>query len=141
MQIKTKITYNAAKLASNFPRIIEKHMQRYARSAEKGSKEAIDKGLTPPLKKITTIIRHNKGITGTKPLYETGNLYRSIKANDGKLTMLEYGFKHHKGFTTGKGAVFPNKKVPPRPFIKPSKKEILNSFDAFRKDIRKNFRK
>jgi len=156
MQVKTKITYNAAKLASNFPRIIEKHMRRYARSAEKGSKEAIDKGvLIEPLdeqgfkmggkikgiRNITRIVRHNKGITGTKPLYETGNLYRSIKAKDGKLTMLHYGILHHKGFTTSSKSMFPNKKVPSRPFIGSSKKEILNSFDAFRKDIRKNFRK
>jgi phage gpG-like protein len=156
MQAKAKISYNAGKLASNLPKIIQKHMQRYARSSEKGSKEAIDKGiLIEPLdeqgfkmggkikgiKNITRIVRHNKGITGTKPLYETGNLHRSIKSKDGKLTMLHYGILHHRGFTTSPKSMFPNKKVPARPFIGASKKEILSVFDAFKKDIRRNFRK
>ena len=46
-----------------------------------------------------------------------------------------------QGNISGKCGTMKNKKVPSRPFIGSSKKEILNSFDAFRKDIRKNFRK
>ena len=68
MEVKTTITYNAGKLASQLPKIIEKYMQRYARSAEKGSKEAIDKGLKPPLNEFTIEHRRNKGQGGSKPL-------------------------------------------------------------------------
>ena len=153
MQVKTRVTYNAAKLASNLPRIIEKHMRRYARSAEKGSKEAIDKGvLIEPvdeqgfkmggkikgIKNITRIVRHNRGITGTKPLFETGNLYRSIKGTSEGLQMLAYGLKHHKGY---KNPVKNWRDVPARPFIQTSRREILTAFDKFKKEIRKAFKK
>ena len=38
---KIKITYNAGKLARQMPKIIQKHMGRYARSSEKGAKEKL----------------------------------------------------------------------------------------------------
>ena len=141
MEVKTKITFSFAKLARNLPRILEKTASRYARSSAKGARKNIDKGVVPPLKQSTLNIRHNRGITGTKPLYETGNLYRSIKAQGDKLTMNSYGILHHKGFITRASSTVPKKKVPARPFIKPDEQEILTVFDAFKKDIRKNFRK
>ena len=141
MEIKTKVTFSFAKLASNLPRILEKTASRYARSSVKGARKNIDKGVMPPLKKSTLNIRHNRGITGTKPLYETGNLYRSIKAQGNKLTMNDYGMLHHKGFRTRASSAVPKKKVNARPFIKPDEQEILTVFDAFKKDIRRNFRK
>ena len=95
MEIKTKVTFSFAKLASNLPRILEKTASRYARSSVKGARKNIDKGVMTAvphsegsgLRKSTLNIRHNRGITGTKPLYETGSLYRSIKAQGNKLTM------------------------------------------------------
>ena len=141
MQAKIKITYNAAKLASQLPKIISKTASRYARLSVKGAKKNIDRGVKPPLKQSTLNIRHNRGITGTKPLYETGNLYRSIQAKGDTLSMNSYGFKHHKGFTTGAKSMIPNKKVFARPFIKPDEREILTVFDAFKRDISRNFRK
>ena len=149
MEIKTKITFSFSKLASNLPRILEKTASRYARSSVKGARKNIDKGVMTAvphsegsgLRKSTLNIRHNRGITGTKPLYETGSLYRSIKAQGNKLTMNDYGMLHHKGFRTRASSAVPNKKVHARPFIKPDKREILTVFDAFKKDIRRNFRK
>tara|TARA_R100001594_G_scaffold22917_3_gene44545 strand:- start:954 stop:1379 length:426 start_codon:yes stop_codon:yes gene_type:complete len=141
MKVTTKITYNAAKLASALPRIISKTTSRYARLSAKGAKKNIDRGVKPPLKQSTLNIRHNKGITGTKPLYETGNLHRSIKAKGDTLTMNDYGFQHQHGFTTGASSAVPKKKVPARPFIEPDKQEILTVLDAFKKDISTNFRR
>ena len=141
MQAKIKITYNAAKLASHLPKIISKTASRYARLSVKGAKKNIDRGVKPPLKQSTLNIRHNRGITGTKPLYETGNLYRSIQAKGDTLSMVGYGLKHHKGFRTGAKSAVPGKQVPPRPFIEPDKREILTVFDAFKRDISRNFRK
>ena len=141
MKVKVSVSYNAGKLASQMPKIVEKYMQRYAKSAEKGSKEAIDKGLSPYLKDSTLKIRKNRKITETKPLYETGNLYRSIKGTSEGLQMLNYGLLHHKGFTTDPKSMIPNKIVPAREFIGASKKEILSVFNKFRKDIRKAFKK
>ena len=130
MQIETKVTYDAGKLLNKMPKIIQKHMGRYARSSATGAKENIDKGVKPPLKPITIETRKRKKITGTKPLYETGALHRSIKGSNEGLTMLHYGIYHHRG-----------EGVPKRKFISPSKKVILKAFDAFRKDIRKAFKK
>jgi hypothetical protein len=64
MKAKISVSYNAGKLASQMPKIVEKYMQRYGRSAEKGSKEAIDKGLKPPLAQFTIEHRKNKGQGG-----------------------------------------------------------------------------
>tara|TARA_R100000808_G_C2152587_1_gene162135 strand:- start:2076 stop:2546 length:471 start_codon:yes stop_codon:yes gene_type:complete len=154
LQIKT--TFDFGKLASQMPKIIEKHTQRTARSSATGAREAIDKGLAPPLKKSTLEIRKKRGTGGSKPLYETGSLYRSIKGTSEGLQMNKYGIYHHRGFKTGEltlmefqgeeyetsaASMIPKKKVPARPFIFPSKKTILKSFDAFRKDLRKALKK
>jgi len=141
MEVKLKIDYNSGKLAYNWSKIVKKTISRYARSSAKGAKKNIDKGLKPALKKSTINIRKNRGITGTKPLYETGNLYKSITAEKDTLTMNHYGMKHHKGFKTGAKSMIKGKKVPPRPFIEPDKQEILTVFDAFKRDLSRNFRK
>jgi len=138
MKIKFKISYDAGELASEMPKIIEKYMQRYARGAEKGSKEAIDKGLEPPLEEFTIEHRKNKGQGGSKPLFATGNLYRSIKGTSEGLEMLGYGLKHQRGY---KNPVKNWRDVPARPFIQTSRKEILTAFDKFKKEIRKAFKK
>ena len=153
MKVKTTISYYAAKLASELPKIIEKYMQRYARSAEKGSKEAIDKGiLIKPLNPATgkkgklqgltdtTIaLRRARGIGGTKPLFATGRLYRSIKGTSEGLQMIAYGLKHQKGFKNPEPLKY--RDVPARPFIGASKKETLTAFNKFKKDMRKAFKK
>ena len=141
MEIKTRVTYSATKLTRALPKIISKTVSRYARLSANGAKKNIDKGVVPFLKESTLSIRKNRGITGTKPLFETGNLHRSIKAKGDTLTMNSYGLQHHKGFTTRASSMIPKKKVPARPFIKPDEQEILTVFDALKRDIAKNFRK
>jgi hypothetical protein len=138
MKAKISVSYNAGKLASQMPKIVEKYMQRYGRSAEKGSKEAIDKGLKPPLAQFTIEHRKNKGQGGSKPLFATGNLYRSIKGTSEGLQMLAYGLKHHEGY---ENPVKNWRDVPARPFIQASEKETLSAFNKLRKDIRKAFKK
>tara|TARA_R100001594_G_C4011999_1_gene257196 strand:+ start:592 stop:1020 length:429 start_codon:yes stop_codon:yes gene_type:complete len=140
LQIKT--TFDFGKLAKKMPKILEKHMQRTGRSSAQGAKEAISKGLSPPLKKSTIARRKYKvkvatgGYSqggGTKPLFHTGTLFRDIKGTSEGLEMWDYGLHQHKGHKAGH--------FPPRPFIFPSEKAILKSFDAFRKDIRKGLKK
>ena len=139
MRITVKTTFDFGKLASNFPRILEKQMQRTARSSATGAREAIERGVSPQLKQSTLDRRKRAGTGGSKPLFETGELFRSIKGTSEGLEMWNYGLYHHEGRAratkTGK------KHFPPRPFIQPSKKAILRSFDAFRKDFRKALRK
>ena len=154
MKLQIRTTFDFGKLASQMPKILEKHTQRTARSSATGARENISKGLSPPLEKSTIEIRKQRGRGGTKPLFETGALHKSIKGTSEGLEMLGYGIHHQYGFTpkqlpfkivNGEQEWFmPNTKgikVPARPFIFPSKKTILKSFDAFRKDIRKALKK
>ena len=145
------ISYSTQKLLSKLPKIIDNYMRRYAASAEKGSKEAIDKGILinsiapktgggklKGLEPTTIRMRKEAGITGTKPLYETGTFYRSIKSTPKGLQMLAYGYKHQKGFPN---PVKGWKPIPPRPFIGASKKETVSAFTKFKKDMREGFSK
>jgi hypothetical protein len=97
--IQIKKNFDFFKLSKKFPKIMSDGGRRITRSAAKGAKEKIDKGLTPSLKKSTIQLRKDRGLGGTKPLYATGELYRSIKSTKDGLEMLHYGWYHHKGFT------------------------------------------
>tara|TARA_Y100000310_G_scaffold81194_1_gene77810 strand:+ start:140 stop:541 length:402 start_codon:yes stop_codon:yes gene_type:complete len=133
VKLQVKTTFDFGKLARKIPKILEKHMQRTARSSATGAKEAIDKGVSPKLEQPTLDRRKRAGTGGSKPLFETGELYRSIKGTSEGLEMWDYGLFHHEGHRTGH--------FPPRPFIQPSERTILKSFDAFRKDLRKALKK
>ena len=156
MKLQIRTTFDFGKLARQMPKILEKHTQRTARSSATGAREAIDRGVSPALEKSTLEIRKKRGTGGSKPLYETGALYRSIKGTSGGLEMLNYGLYHHRGYKTqgeefmkfrggsyqtADASMIPNKKVPARQFIKTSERTILKSFDAFRKDLRKALKK
>ena len=139
MKLQIRTTFDFGKLARQMPKILEKHTQRTARSSATGAREAIDKGVRPPLEKPTIERRKYKVKVatggygqggGSKPLFHTGTLYRSIKGTSEGLEMWDYGLYHHEG-----------KGVPTRPFIQPSERTILKSFDAFRKDLRKALKK
>ena len=133
MKLQIKTTFDFGKMASQMPKILEKHMQRTARNSATGAKEAIDRGVAPPLKKTTIDRRKRAGTGGSKPLFETGNLHKNIKGTSEGLEMNIYGLYHHQGHSKGH--------FPARPFIFPSEKTILKSFDAFRKDLRKALKK
>ena len=133
MKLQIKTTFDFGKLASQMPKILEKHTQRTARSSATGAREAIDKGVSPPLEKSTIARRKRAGTGGSKPLFETGALHRSIRGTSEGLEMNTYGLYHHQGHSKGH--------FPARPFIQPSERTILKSFDAFRKDMRKALKK
>tara|TARA_R110000744_G_C19349486_1_gene560261 strand:- start:14 stop:439 length:426 start_codon:yes stop_codon:yes gene_type:complete len=127
MKLEIRVGVDFGKLARDMPKIINKHLQRVSRSAEEGSKANIESGLSPKLKTSTIERRKRRGTGGTKPLFETGGLYRSIKGTSEGLQMFEYGKFHHDGHSSGH--------FPPRPFIDVSKKAIMPVFDKFKKDM------
>ena len=133
MKLQISTTFDFGKLARQMPKILEKHTQRTARSSATGAREAIDRGVSPPLKKSTIARRKRAGTGGSKPLFETGALHRSIRGTSEGLEMNTYGLYHHQGHSKGH--------FPARPFIQPSERTILKSFDAFRKDMRKALKK
>ena len=143
------------RLASRIGRNISDATRRVSRSAAKGAKERIDAGVTPPLKESTIALRRERGTGGTKPLYETGDLYRSIKSTKEGLEMNKYGIYHHYGFTAHNVPIgkdkdnkpkfihnkWITKSVPARPFIFPSKKEILDPLKKTTMDIRRSLKR
>jgi len=132
MKLNILVNFDFGTLGREMPRVIEKTMQRYARSAKRGSKEAIDRGVSPSLSKKTLERRKRKGTGGSKPLFETGSLYRSIEGKSDGLEMFGYGYLHHIG-KAGK-----HKKQ--RKFITISKKQIMPTLDKFKKDVKKALR-
>jgi|14_taG_2_1085336.scaffolds.fasta_scaffold00823_15 hypothetical protein len=123
MKLKMEVNFDFGKLANKLPKIIDNQLDMMIISAERGSKENIDKGVTPKLKDSTIRKRKRKNITGTKPLYETGELYRSIKGSKDGLEIQRGGIWHHKGIER-----------PQRPFIQVSNKDITPTFDKFKKE-------
>jgi hypothetical protein len=128
MKLEIKTNFDFGKMANKLPGIIEKTMQRYARSSATGSREAIDSGVSPALEESTLKRRKRRGTGGSKPLYETGTLYRSIKGSSEGLEMKGYGFLHHTGDL--------HPKTPQRKFIQISQKQIMPTLDKFKKDLK-----
>jgi len=160
MKLEIKSNFSFSKLASNISSILDKQSNRISKGSAQDARENIDKGLSPPLKKSTLSIRDIRNIEGSKPLYATGRLYKSIKDTKDGIQMMKYGLYHHKGFTpkkipfalkyldwdvADKMLGYANNKkgirVPARPFLFPSQKTILKSIDAFKRDLRKGMRK
>ena len=158
MKLEIKSNFSFSKLANNLPKILVRHARRMTENSVQGAIENIDKGLSPPLKKSTLEIRKFRGRGGSKPLFETGRLKRSIKGTKDGIRMVEYGMYHQTGFTPKKipfimcqvskkrdFLAFANNKkgikVPARPFLFPSQKTISKSISAFKRDLRKGMRK
>tara|TARA_Y100001938_G_C7867139_1_gene318477 strand:- start:38 stop:466 length:429 start_codon:yes stop_codon:yes gene_type:complete len=142
MQVKTKVTYNAAKLVRALPKMIENFIQSSGNDSANESRKSIDEqrhgkklsqltiksrleGNHPSGKKIKT--------TDITPLKWSGNLYKNIKGTKKGLEMPRYGYYHHIGRTTGKI------KRPERPFIEVKIGEKAE--EQFKSDLIKNFRK
>ena len=93
MAIKLKLSSNFSftKLADSLDSIIKKQSAKSSEGFAKSAKKKITDGLRPALKKSTREIRRKRGTGGSKPLYETGSLFRSIKATDKGIEMNKYG--------------------------------------------------
>lgn len=148
--IEIKKNFDFFKLHKKFAQVMSDGGRRITRSAAKGARERIEKGLSPALKKSTLQLRKDRGLGGTKPLYATGELHRSIKSTEDGLEMLHYGWYHQNGFRAknvpvgfenGKPKFIRNKRiqkdVPARPFIFPSKNEVLEPMKKITLDILK----
>jgi hypothetical protein len=126
MKLKISVGVDFGKLADEMPKLIDETLTAYAEDTEQGSKDKIDRGVRPKLADATKKKRRSQGNPSNKVLFDKGNLYKSIKGDKRGLTLLEYGWRHHKneGQYTLKNSVT-------RPFIEPTKdgfKKILDNF-------------
>ena len=157
MKLKVKSNFSFSKLSSYISSKLfsTKAGQVLGSHIAESSREFIEKGkVTPPLKPSTVDIRRQFGTGGSKPLFETGRLAKSLEATkDGQLKMAEYGKYHLEGFTpkqipfkvvNGKKIFVKNtggKTVPARNFISYGMGEINEPFKQIMEDIRKAFKK
>jgi len=98
-------------------------------------------GVTPKLEKSTIDIRRMRGSGGTTPLYETGNLAKSLNVKKDGIWGLHYGKYQYEGFTTSKNSMIPNKKVPPRNFIAMDAAKMKKPINNLMKQIGKALKK
>ena len=94
MKLKIKTNFDFGKLVKTMPKIIDGYVANYAKGAEQGTKNNINKSVKNDGRAITSYTAKREG---RKPLIETGKLYSSIKAEKKGLSIIEYGYKHHAG--------------------------------------------
>ena len=107
---KIEQTVDFVKLKRNIKNIFSEQAETMFAGADKRLRKRLDKGVDykgerlEPLKHSTLKIRSARGSSSTKPLIDTGNLYRSItEARKGKqigVSFNSYGLNQAMGFTT-----------------------------------------
>ena len=96
MKLRIEVNYSFGKLGRAMPKIIKEYLNEYAQGTETGSKQNIDKGLSP-IKSSTKKWRKSKGYPESPPLKASGKLYNSIKANKNTMDIVQYGVWHNNG--------------------------------------------
>ncbi len=151
MQVKTKITYNAAKLAKALPKMMENFIEGSGESTIEASRKRIDSinyishdkahpkmpnlsDRTIALRKANKLEKKSYGASvGETPLKYTGNFYDSMKATKKGVDMSKYGWYHNIGKSSG-GIMRPK-----REFFEFKQSEKAEK--RFESDLNKNFRK
>tara|TARA_Y100000593_G_C4047728_1_gene208199 strand:+ start:30 stop:488 length:459 start_codon:yes stop_codon:yes gene_type:complete len=152
MEVKTKITYNAAKLAKALPKMMENFIEGSGESTIEASRKRIDSinyishnkvhpkmpnlsDRTIALRKANKLEKKSYGrpVAGNIPLKYTGNFYNSMKATKKGVEMSKYGWYHNEGKDSG-GIMRPK-----REFFEFKQSEKAEK--RFESDLNKNFRK
>jgi len=94
MKIKIATNFNFGKLALKLPSLFKKYSSEYAKGAEEGTKENIDQSKNVRGQALTSFTAEKEN---RKPLIKTGKMRKSIRSNDDKFSILEYGYKHNEG--------------------------------------------
>jgi len=95
MKIKVLTTFSFNKLAKQMPKIINDYLSGYAKDTVKGTRNNIDRGIGIDGERLKLGKKSYRA--GEKALFNTGEMYNSLKSGKGTLTIKEYGYGHHKG--------------------------------------------
>ena len=148
MKLKITTNFDFGKLASKLPDLLDNVVKDSIDSSVQASRDAIKSGKLQSLEKSTLEIRRHRGISGSTPLYATGDLYKSIKRSKNGLEFKRYGAYQRKGFKPtrvpyinkyNKIAYPPNVNgvtVPPRDFIT----FAIGDADKFHNEIKQALR-
>ena len=83
-------------------------------TANRWKKNIKEKSFTPLKKSTIDIRKYRKSSGGSKPLFDTGALYKSIEPQKRSVKHLAYGEYHLERHKTSGNSMIPNKTVPAR---------------------------
>ena len=95
MKIKVLTTFSFNKLAKKMPNIINDYLSGYAKDTVKGTRNNIDRGIGADGERLKLGKKSYRA--GEKALFNTGEMYNSLKSGKGTLTIKEYGYGHNQG--------------------------------------------
>tara|TARA_R110002012_G_C11223000_1_gene562943 strand:+ start:75 stop:494 length:420 start_codon:yes stop_codon:yes gene_type:complete len=95
MKIKVSVNFDFAKLSSKINDIINDYTFGYAKDSVQGTRNNIDKGIGTDGNKLQ--LGEKSYRSGQQALYNTGNMYKSLKSSGNTLTINRYGYGHNEG--------------------------------------------
>ena len=131
MKLEVSVNFDFNQLSSKINDLIKDYTSGFAKDSEQGSKAVIDSGKLTPLKQSTKRWRKSRGYPTDPPLKASGKLYKSIKAKDNTLQVIQYGKWHNDGKVPTTGA---------REFITTTAQNKQKLDKKFMQDIQKALR-
>lgn len=95
MDIKVLLNFDFGKLSSKMDSIISEYTSGYARDTVQGTRNNIDRGVGADGRKLE--LGETSYRAGQQALYNTGDMYNSLKSNKNTLTINKYGYGHNEG--------------------------------------------
>ena len=95
MKIKVLTTFSFNKLAKKMPNIINDYLSGYAKDTVKGTRSNIDRGIGADGKRLK--LGKTSYRAGEQALFNTGEMYNSLKSGKGTFTIKKYGYGHNQG--------------------------------------------
>tara|TARA_Y100000593_G_C4149528_1_gene256372 strand:+ start:32 stop:457 length:426 start_codon:yes stop_codon:yes gene_type:complete len=95
MKLEVSVNFDFGNLSKELNNIIDGYTAGYAQDSVKGTRRNIDSGVGADgeqLKLGTGSYRY-----GQQALYNTGEMYNTLKSNQNTLTIKKYGYKHDRG--------------------------------------------
>ena len=95
MKIKVLTTFSFNKLAKQMPNVINDYLSGYAKDTVKGTRSNIDRGIGADGKRLK--LGKTSYRAGEQALFNTGEMYNSLKSGKNTLTIKKYGYDHNQG--------------------------------------------
>ena len=114
MKVTFHVTYDFIKAKKKLKGLVPKVKEDLGLDIAERWRKNLKEGTYDPIEDSTKEIRLKRGNMGTTPLFETGNLYNSIRATKTTIKHLKYGDYHLREHTTSSTSMIPNQAVPAR---------------------------
>ena len=95
MKIDISINFDFGKLSGKLNNIIDDYTSGYAKDTVQGTRDNIDRGVGADGKALKLGTKSYRA--GQQALYNTGNMYKSLKSNKNSMNIKKYGYGHNQG--------------------------------------------